>query len=264
MSNTEVRSTTASGSVVYESARAVEEYLQFHFGGDRCMPYGFGPKDALHFAQRCGQIAARHALEGKRGTAVDMGCAVGGSAFELSKSFARVTGVDFSQAFIDAANKLKATGTHAYKSTRIADIRDEQVATLPAGTLPEKCTFTQGDACTYAYPEGPIDCIVAANLLCRLPDPKAFLAKATDALSQGGILVLVSPFSWLSEYTEKAQWLGGKYDDAGAAVDSAEVVIEILSQKLELVYRGDEPFLIREHVRKFQYGVSDCMVWRKK
>jgi hypothetical protein len=27
-----VRSTTASGSVVYESARAVNEYLQFHFG----------------------------------------------------------------------------------------------------------------------------------------------------------------------------------------------------------------------------------------
>lgn len=27
-----VRSTTASGSVVYESERAVHEYLQFHFG----------------------------------------------------------------------------------------------------------------------------------------------------------------------------------------------------------------------------------------
>lgn len=29
---TTVRSTTASGSVVYESERAVHEYLQFHFG----------------------------------------------------------------------------------------------------------------------------------------------------------------------------------------------------------------------------------------
>jgi hypothetical protein len=27
-----VRSTTASGSVVYESDRAVNEYIQFHFG----------------------------------------------------------------------------------------------------------------------------------------------------------------------------------------------------------------------------------------
>lgn len=30
-----VRSTTASGSVVYESERAVHEYLQFHFGSSR-------------------------------------------------------------------------------------------------------------------------------------------------------------------------------------------------------------------------------------
>jgi hypothetical protein len=31
MSTQAVRSTTASGSAVYESSRAVDEYLQFHF-----------------------------------------------------------------------------------------------------------------------------------------------------------------------------------------------------------------------------------------
>ena len=31
-STTPVRSTTASGSVVYESQRAVDEYLQMHYG----------------------------------------------------------------------------------------------------------------------------------------------------------------------------------------------------------------------------------------
>ena len=29
----------------------------------------------------------------------------------------------------------------------------------------------------------------------------------------GGILVLVSPYSWLQEYTEKKRWLGGKANE---------------------------------------------------
>jgi hypothetical protein len=33
---------------------------------------------------------------------------------------------------------------------------------------------------------------------------------------------------------------------------------------LELVEKFDVPFLIREHERKYQYGISDCTIWKKK
>ena len=43
----EVRSTTASGSTVYESARATDEYLQFHFGAPHeVLPYEDAPHSA--------------------------------------------------------------------------------------------------------------------------------------------------------------------------------------------------------------------------
>ena len=44
-SNVVVRSTAASGSMVYESERAVHEYLLTHYGSPTDqMPYDFGPR----------------------------------------------------------------------------------------------------------------------------------------------------------------------------------------------------------------------------
>lgn len=48
-------STTSSGhsGAVYESSKAVAEYLQFHFGSAKdIMPYADGPTSALGFASR--------------------------------------------------------------------------------------------------------------------------------------------------------------------------------------------------------------------
>lgn len=49
-------STTSSGHSgnVYETKKAVAEYLQFHFGKDSdILPYAEGPHSALNFATRC-------------------------------------------------------------------------------------------------------------------------------------------------------------------------------------------------------------------
>lgn len=37
-----------------------------------------------------------------------------------------------------------------------------------------------------------------------------------------------------------------------------------MSKDFDLVAREDIPFLIREHVRKYQWGCSNAMVWRRK
>ena len=102
-----VRSTTASGSTVYESSRAVSEYLLFHFGSpeDLC-PYDFGPKNALNFPERTSKLVAN--LDCSKRRVLDVGCAVGGASFMFSKTFDEVVGIDFSQHFIDAANALKS------------------------------------------------------------------------------------------------------------------------------------------------------------
>jgi hypothetical protein len=80
---------------------------------------------------------------------------------------------------------------------------------------------------------------------------------------QGGVLVLVSPYSWLEEYTPKANWIGGVVK-AGVDVFSAAAVSDVLSAHFDKVSETDMPFLIREHSRKFQWGCSHAVVWRRK
>ena len=52
-------------------------------------------------------------------------------------------------------------------------------------------------------------CVLQANLLCRVPDPGAFLSCLSNHLQSGGVVVLVSPYSWLPAHTEKTKWIGG-------------------------------------------------------
>ena len=100
----------------------------------------------------------------------------------------------------------------------------------------------------------------AANLLCRLPEPRAFLRVLPSLLAPGGLVVFFSPYSWLAQYTPQDKWLGGAEGARSADVLAAEM------KKLgfELVTQEDVPFLIREHARKFQYGVAHATAWRLK
>jgi len=258
--DTRVRSTTdsgVSGAGVYETRRAVHEYLQFHYASDaELFPYGVGmsPSKALRFKHHCAELA----LEASgRGRALDVGCSVGGMSFELARHFEAVVGIDYSQSFVDAALQMRDSGAHEYVSKVEGDIEEKRCARVDGTVDRTRCSFEQGDACSLRANLGTFDAVLAANLLCRLPDPSAFLASCKSLLKPGGVLVLVSPFSWLPEYTSKQAWLGGR-----EGVRSTDVVSGALQdQGLELVKRVDLPFLIREHGRKFQLGVSEGTVW---
>lgn len=151
MSNNVVRSTAASGSQVYESKRAVDEYLLFHYGQTSdIMPHsdidvGF----ALNFTERSHNmtvaLAAKHGVNCNR--ALDIGCAVGGLSFELAKSFNEVVGIDFSHHFVDAANEMKRTGNAPYQAMVQGEIFEDKVARVSDEVDRSRVTFAQGDAC---------------------------------------------------------------------------------------------------------------------
>ncbi|KAE9049216.1 hypothetical protein PR001_g3508 [Phytophthora rubi] len=260
-----VRSTTASGSAVYESERAVHEYLQFHYGEPSAVvPYSFAPQDALQFLPRTVERCAKLTPDGQHGRALDIGCAVGRASFELSKFYDETVGIDFSQHFVDAVKQMKQRGEMQYEAHIQGDIHEVRHAKLPEGSKPASVVFQQGDACNLSPSLGKFDAVFASNLLCRLPEPQKFLTEIGGFINSGGILALVSPYSWLEEYTAKDKWIGGVHDGEGKPVDSFSVVEKLLSVDFELVERQDYPFMIREHERKFQWGVSDGTFWQRK
>lgn len=240
-------------SEVYESRKVLGEYLLFHYGtAEEILPEGGdwpdGMREALDFAVR----TAGWFSEGKVERGLDLGCAVGRSAFEMARSCDEVVGVDFSQAFVAAAEALRRGETVAYERLEEGRVTTRLEARAPV--FPGKVVFQQGDAMDLPEDLGGFDRVHAANLLCRLREPERLLRRLPELVKRGGELVLATPCTWLEDFTPVGNW------PDGPTFDWLE---RWLSEDFELVKRGEEPFLIRETARKFQWTRSMVTVWRR-
>lgn len=99
--------------------------------------------------------------------------------------------------------------------------------------------------------------------LNSLPEPVKFLERLPSLLVPGGIVVLISPYSWLTSYTSKDKWLGGCTGPDGKVKDSFMGLTAVMERLgFTLVHQEDTPFIIREHIRKYQWGISHGTVWQ--
>ena len=242
-------------SSIYESDKLLAEYLLFHYGkpeeilaADRPCPWGM--REALDFPVR----TVSHFALGVVGRGLDLGCAVGRSACEMSRACREVIGIDFSHAFIHAAEALRNGEMLGYDRREEASQVTPLEARLPAGIEAGKLRFQQGDAMDLPAALGSFDRVHAANLLCRLSQPERLLDSLPALVKPGGELVLATPCTWLEEFTPPENWpVAGTFEWLEAT----------LAPAFSLLRRTDEPFLIRETARKFQWTTSLVTVWRR-
>jgi len=134
----------------YETDALMSQYLSLHFGpleiafADFLAEIGI-LAEGLDFPKKCGELVLRWAAE--QGTsctkALDLGCAVGRSSFEMARTFQQVIGIDLSQTFIDMANKMKQEGRVEYRLKVEGDITQEAVAAIDSAIDASRCTFLQ-------------------------------------------------------------------------------------------------------------------------
>jgi putative 4-mercaptohistidine N1-methyltranferase len=245
---------------IYEEERLVREYLLFHYGDpEEVLPWKHGPREAAGFAARCVRELLNPSAVGRDARALDIGCAVGRSTFELAGHCREVIGVDFSAAFIAAAEKIRTAGSLDYTFAVEGDRTEPATARVPPGADAARVRFEVGDAMDLRPDLGTFDVVLAANLLCRLPDPRVFLARVPDLVKTGGQLLLTTPFTWLAEFTPRGKWIGGT-----AEVESADELARLLEPHFELKSSKEIPFLIREHARKYQWSVAWGTRWVRK
>mgnify|MGYP005714678165 FL=1 len=92
---------------VYESERLRDEYLLFHYGApDQIHGWAGGPAVAFDFPSRIVQRFTPGLVE----RALDLGCAVGRSAFEMSRNADEVVAIDYSHSFVEAGRKMQEHG----------------------------------------------------------------------------------------------------------------------------------------------------------
>jgi putative 4-mercaptohistidine N1-methyltranferase len=192
--------------------------------------------------------------------ALDMGCAVGRSSFELARHCRSVIGIDYSHAFIEAARRLQRGEALPFRYVIEGDRWAEGTATAPGRIELPRVEFQQGDALALPEDLGDFDVVLMANLIDRLPDPRRLLENLPRLVRPGGQLIFVSPYTWTEEYTPRSAWLSGS---AGESESSFEAIRQSLAPHFRLLNRKDLPFLIREHARKFQWSVAEAAVWQR-
>jgi len=240
----------------YESNKLLAEYLLFHYGSnEEVLPpdggWPAGMRDALGFAVR----TTTHFSAGEVGRSLDLGCAVGRSAFELARSSQQVLGIDFSSRFIWAAGTLASGGCIPYERLEEGHMSTALEACAPEGIEPRRVRFEEGDAMNLREDLGAFDRVHAANLICRLPEPLKLLRRLPELVVSGGELVLATPATWLAEFTPPENWPKGRTRDW---------LVEQLGGNFELTKETEEPFLIRETARKFQWSRSLVTVWKRR
>lgn len=244
---------------IYETDELVSQYCDFQYGDDY-----FGVEN---FAKVCAQKAIGYSKNTQQGKALDLGCATGRASFELALEFDHVDGVDYSQAFIDAAAELQKNGRIMYAQNTEGDLKNQILVDMTMYSFRDACVkvkFSQGDACALAETFSGYALVMATNLIDRLYQPKLFLSTIHERINDNGILVLTSPYTWKEEYTAKKFWIGGYVDEKGKEVSTLEGLKELLESHFELIATEDVPFVIRETARKFQHTISQMSVWKKR
>ncbi len=243
---------------VYETDELIAQYCEFHYGSEN-----FGVKN---FCLNSVELIKTYLKDGKTKKALDLGCSVGRSTFELAKIFDEVVGIDFSANFINVGVKLKIYDSLIYKVKKEGDIFEEKSVSLKSLSLEqikEKVTFMQGDACNLKDIYTDFDLVFCSNLIDRLYYPQKFLDDIPLRINKNGLLVLLSPYTWMEDYTPKENWLGGYIKD-NKEVKTLDTLKDNLLGDFELLETIDVPFVIKETSRKYQYTLSQMSIWKKK
>ena len=248
----------ATSQAMYETDSSVAQYCDAHFGPDK---FGVGS-----FPRRLVDLCLEALAERPRRRALDLGCAVGRSSFELAKHFDFVSGIDFSARFIRIAYQLQEKGVIHYQlpeEGEIVSYHEKRLSDFGLAGIGKRIEFYQGDAHNLKPQFSDYDLILAANLIDRLYEPARFLNTIHQRLKVGGLLVLASPYTWLEEYTKKEHWVGG-IRKAGEPYTSFEGLHDQLEKHFQrLAEPQDVEFVIRETARKFQHTVSQVSIWER-
>lgn len=244
---------------VYETEDMLCQYCEFHYG-ER---YFEVPNYPRRLAQLCLELT-----EGcPRRKALDLGCSVGRATFELARAFDEVTGLDFSANSIRLGVEMKERGRVHYvrkDEGELVTYVERTLDDLDLGATREKVAFYQADACNLKELYTGYDLVLGANLIDRLYSPRSFLSAIHTRINPGGLLVLSSPYTWLTEHTERSEWIGGFRKD-GEPYTTLEALGDILGEQFDMVGEPmDIPFVIRETRRKFQHSIAQMTVWRRR
>ncbi|MCT7638392.1 5-histidylcysteine sulfoxide synthase [Aliarcobacter butzleri] len=174
----------------YESDESISSYCDLYYG-----------KDNLYTNYM--DLLRPYLKDLKNSKALDLGCCVGRTSFELAKIYDEVLGIDFSANYINIGVKLKLYDFVNYKIKKQDKTFEERAISLKDFDLEkvkDKVSFMQGDACNLKEIYKDFDLIFYSSLIDKLYYPKKFLEDVSRRINKNGFFVFLSSHNWFNEH----------------------------------------------------------------
>lgn len=163
------------------------------------------------------------------GPALDAGCAVGRTTFEIAARTGRLTvGLDLHAAMLRLAARVLATGRVRYPRRRVGLAYDRREFPVDLGDAGQ-VDFWGGDATDLPFADETFALVVSLNVLDCVTSPRDHLAEVARVLTPGGRAVFTTPWDWSPNATPVEAWLGGHSQRGSGQGESAPVLEALLT-----------------------------------
>jgi len=193
------------------------------------------------------------------GLCLDIGCAVGRFAFEMSRKSEFVIGIDNSISFVRAARDLMINRHRNILFIEEGNITREKTLVLPEEWDLANMEFIVADALALPFCSGAFSALSSLNIIDKVPVPMKHLTEMNRTAKVKGVQFLFSdPFSWSKDAAAEEEWLGGKIEGAysGRGIDNVAAILEgakgLISPAWTMESQGHVWWKIRAHRNYFE------------
>jgi SAM-dependent methyltransferase len=201
------------------------------------------------------------------GLALDIGCAVGRLSFELSKTHARVIGIDTSFSFIQNARTLLAQKRLSFDLIFEGLITKNRSCELSSDWNHDRIDFIVADALALPFPKSLFSTVSSVNILEKVSDPIVHLKEVNRVLREGDAMFVFSdPFSWDETVLAPEFWIGGKNGGKynGRGIDCMSRIFSgedmIFDPPLKITKKGNVSWKIRKTENLWEHIKSQFLV----
>ncbi|MFQ3234812.1 MAG: 5-histidylcysteine sulfoxide synthase/putative 4-mercaptohistidine N1-methyltransferase [Paraglaciecola sp.] len=242
----------------YENQVEISRLLHHHYSAQASEP----EHDLQQVLAMCKEAAKELPPNAK---ALDMGCGGGRLAFELSRYFGHVDGIDFTARNIQHCLQLKEQGQIRYALPSEGELQqffEVNLEQLGFQHTPANLHFAQGDGHNLKSQFSDYDLIVCHRVLDKLYDPRVFIDALLSRLTANGQLILTCAYAWDETVTEQKNWLGG-FKNNGENQSSADHLKSVLAESCELLSETQINSDYQLDSRNSHRACNHVTVWRK-
>ena len=162
-----------------------------------------------------------------KGAAIDVGCSVGRTTFELAQHCdGPVLGIDTNFSMLRLAQRIMRDGVVEYPRRRGGIVYDRR--SYPAQfDASDRVDFWACDAMALPFPADSFGMAAALQVLDAVASPYRLLESVNAMLQTTGVAILASPYDWSHNATPIEAWIGG-HSQRGPGEGASEPLLRSL------------------------------------